>query len=222
MSNPLVRTLIRKELFMNRLFMGGVMVAGLLSMGLCLLGRVGFGAGGIMFITALIAYAVTLPIFSVAGERKEKTRLFVLSLPLSRGEYVWSKVIGVALSFLAPWVLLLVLTLSLILATPIPDGMVVYATLVMMFALADFCVIVCASMLVASEAAQAIVIIFMNMSVTFFIIGMGTLTRIGPDSTVDAINWSTTAFAILGGELTVVLAAFVTVFWIAGREPEIV
>jgi hypothetical protein len=131
-------------------------------------------------------------------------------------------VVGVALSFLAPWLLLLILALTLILATPIPDGMVVYTTLVMLFALADFCVIVCAAMLVASEAAQAIVIIFMNMSVTFFIVGMGALTRIGPDSAIDVINWSTTALTILGAELAVVLVAFVAVSWIAGREPEIV
>ena len=78
-------------------------------------------------------------------------------MPISRGEYVWSKVVGVALSFLAPWMLLLIVALMLILATPIPDGMLVYTTLVMMFALADFCVIVCTAMLVASEAVQAIV-----------------------------------------------------------------
>ena len=59
-------------------------------------------------------------------------------------------------------------------ATIIPDGMVVYTTLIMMFALTDFCVIVCAAMLVASEGGQAMVIVFMNMSVTFFMLGTRT------------------------------------------------
>jgi hypothetical protein len=100
--------------------------------------------------------------------------------------------------------------------------MVVYATLVMMFAMADFCVIVCASMVVTSEAAQAVVIIFMNMSVTFFIIGMGAFTSVGADSGKDVIHWSTTAFTILGCECAVVLAVFAVLLWVSGREPEIV
>ncbi len=41
-----------------------------------------------MFLTVLIAYGVILPMYTIAGERKERTRLFVLSLPVSRGEYV--------------------------------------------------------------------------------------------------------------------------------------
>jgi ABC-2 type transport system permease protein len=222
MSNPVVAKLIAKELSLNRLFMAGATFAGVLALAICLLGKVAFAVGAIMFLTALIAYAVTLPMFSVAGERKEKTRLFVLSLPVSRGEYVWSKMVGVSLSFLGPWLVLLIAALVLILTTPIPDGMVVYATLVMMFALTDFCVIVCAAMLVTSEAAQAIVIIFMNMSVTFFIIGMGALTSVGADSGKDVIHWSTTALTILGVESAIVVAAFVALSWISGREPEIV
>jgi ABC-2 type transport system permease protein len=222
MSNPVVGKLIAKELSLNRLFMAGATFAGLVALAICMLGRVAFGVGAIVFLTALIAYSVTLPMFAVAGERKEKTRLFVLSLPISRGEYIWSKVVGVSLSFLAPWVVLLIAAMALILATPIPDGMVVYTTLVMMFALTDFCVIVCAAMLVTSEAAQAVVIIFMNMSVTFFIVGMGALTSVGPDSGKDVIHWSTTALTILGSECAVVLAVFVVLLWVSGREPEIV
>jgi ABC-2 type transport system permease protein len=222
MSNPMVGKLIGKELTLNRFFIGGATLAGLVSLAISVLGKVAFAVGGIMFLTALVAYAVTLPMFSIAGERKEKTRLFVLSLPVSRGEYIRAKVAGVALSFLGPWALLLVVALTLILATPIPDGMVVYTMLTVMFALTDFCVIVCAAMLVTSEAGQAIVIIFMNMSVTFFIVGISALTRVGPDSIIDAINWSTPALTILGAEIAVVVAVFGVLFFVTGREPEVV
>jgi ABC-2 type transport system permease protein len=222
MSNPVVGKLIAKELSLNRLFMAGVSFAGLVALAICMLGRVAFGIGAIMFLTALIAYAVILPMFAIAGERKEKTRLFVLSLPISRGEYIWSKVVGVSLSFLVPWAVLFAVAMALILTTPIPDGMVVYSTLVLMFALTDFCVIVCAALIVTSEAAQAVVIIFMNMSVTFFIIGMGALTSIGPDSGKDVVHWSPAALTILSAEGAVVLAVFVVLRWVSGREPEIV
>jgi ABC-2 type transport system permease protein len=221
-SNPMVGKLIRKELSLNRLFMAGALFAGLVSILISLLGKVAFAVGGIMFLTVLVAFAVTLPMFTIAGERKEKARLFVLSLPISRGEYILSKAIGVAFTFLIPWAVLVVIVLTLVLTTPIPDGMFVYATLLMTFAFTDFCVIACAAMLIDREGLMAVVIIFMNMSVTFFIVGISALTRIGPDSAVDAINWSPTALTILGSEIAVIVAAFLVLFWIAGREPEIV
>ena len=222
MSNPMMGKLIGKELSLNKLFMGGATFAGLLALVICMLGKVAFAAGSIMFVTALIAFAVTLPMFSIAGERKEKTRLFVLSLPVSRGEYIWAKVVGISLSFLGPWTAMLIGALALILLTPVPDGMVVYTTLVMMFALTDFCVIVCAAMFVASEGGQALVIIFMNMSVTFFMIGTSALTRVGPDSALDVINWSAPALAILGSEIAVVVTALVALYWLTRREPEVI
>ncbi len=71
-----------------------------------------------------------------------------------------------------------------------PDGLVVFTTLLMFFALADFSVIACASMLIASEAVMAMVIIVTNMSVTFFMVGITSLTRIGKDMRGDGIDWS--------------------------------
>jgi ABC-2 type transport system permease protein len=222
MSGSMVGKLVGKELSLNRKFILGATVAGLVSLGICLFGKVAFAAGGIMFLTALIAYGVTLPMFTIMGERKEKTRLFVLSLPISRGEYIWAKVVGVTLSFLGPWVVLLLAALVLILATPIPDGLLVFTTVIMMFALADFCVIACAAMMIESEGLMAFVIICMNMSVTFFMVGISSLTRIGADAAIDAIHWGPAALGILGSEIAVMVAAFVILFWFTGREPEVI
>jgi ABC-type transport system involved in multi-copper enzyme maturation permease subunit len=222
MSNPMIRTLIGKELSLNRKFMVAATAGGLVSLGVSVLGRIGWATGAIMFLTVLIAYGVILPMYAMGGERKERTRLFVLSLPVSRGEYVWTKVVGVTLCFLIPWAVLLVAALALILASPMPDGLAVFTSLVMMFALADFSIVTCASMLLVSEAAMAVVIIFTNMSVTFFMVGITSLTRVGRDMSVDAVNWSTPALATLGVEVAVMAAAFALLFWVTGREPDII
>ena len=222
MSNPVVRKLILKELSLNRPFMAGAIGAGLLSIVICCFGKVAFAVGGISFVTVLIAYGVTLPMFAIAGERKEKSSLFVLSLPISRGEYVRAKVIGVVMTFLIPWAALMLGVVLFVFATPAPDGLFVLAALMMGFALADFCVIVCTAMLVDREGLTALIIIFMNMSVTFFMVGITSLTRIGPDAAVDAVNWSTPALVFLGSEVAVVVATLGMLFWVTGREPEVV
>ncbi|MEJ0035392.1 MAG: hypothetical protein WDO68_04830 [Gammaproteobacteria bacterium] len=59
-----------------------------------------------------------------------------VSQPVSRGEYVWAKVVGVTLAFIGPWTVLLIAASALILTTRIPDGLVVFTTLIVMFALA--------------------------------------------------------------------------------------
>jgi ABC-type transport system involved in multi-copper enzyme maturation permease subunit len=221
-NDSIVGKLIVKELALNRTFMLSGLLGGLAALAISMTGKIGSAVGGIMFLTALIAYGVILPMYAIGGERKEKTRLFVLSLPVSRGEYLWAKVVGVTLSFLGPWTVLLIAAMTLILTTRIPDGMVVFLALIMTFALADFCVIACASMLIVSEGLMAIVIVFMNMSVTFFMVGITNLTRIGADMSVDAVNWSTPALVVLGSEVAVMVMAFVVLFWIAGREPEVI
>ena len=222
MSNPMIGKLIRKELALNRFFIVGALFAGLVSLAIGLIGRLAFGVGAIMFLTVVIAYAVILPMFTIVNERKEKSRLFVLSLPVSRGDYLVAKVIGVTVSFLIPWSVLLAAALAVILASPVPDGMLVYTTLIMLFAFADFCVIACAATLIDKEGLMALVIICMNMSVTFFIVGLGSLTSIGPDITRNVVNWSPAALTILGSEVPAIVAAFLILFWIAGREPEVV
>jgi hypothetical protein len=141
---------------------------------------------------------------------------------VSRGEYVWAKVIGVLGSFLIPWTLLMLGVVAYVFATPVPDGLFVLAALMMGFALADFCVIVCTAMLIEREGIMALIIIFMNMSVTFFMMGITALTRIGADAGVDAVNWSTPALVLLGSELAVVAGALAILFWVTGREPEVV
>lgn len=222
MNHPMIGKLIGKELALNRTFMAAAVAGGVVSLGLSTLGKLGWAAGSIMFLTVLIAYGVILPMYAIAGERKERTRLFVLSLPVSRGDYVLAKVIGLTLTFLIPWTVLLIGALVLILATPMPDGLAVFTILLMTFALADFGVIACAAMLINSEGGMAVVIIFMNMSVTFFMVGITSLTRIGKDMSVDAINWSTPALATLGAESAVLVIALAVLLWIARREPEVI
>jgi hypothetical protein len=222
MSNPMIGKLIAKELFLNRFFIAAALLAGFVSLGISLISRLAFAVGAIMLLTVAVAYSVILPMFTIVTERKEKSRLFVLSLPVSRGDYLRAKIIGVTFSFLIPWAVLLIAALTVILATPIPDGMVVYTTLIMVFALADFCLVACAATVVDREGVMTLVIICMNMSVTFFIVGLSTLTSIGAEAGRDAVNWSALALTILGSEIAAVVAAFVILFWIAGREPEVV
>ena len=222
MRNPVARKLIAKELYLNRGLMGVAFIGGLVSLGISCLGRISFGIGSITFLTTIVAYGVVLPMLSIATERKEKSVIFALSLPISRAEYLRSKIVGVTLSFLIPWAVLLAAALAVIEATVIPDGMILLTVLLMGFLLMNFCIIVCALMTIKSEGAMTLLIIVTNVSVTFFLVGIANLTSVGPASARDVVVWDTTALAILGCEAAVIAAVILISSWINGREPDLV
>jgi len=221
MSGSMVGKLIAKEIYMNRWIMAVATVAAMASIVASCFGPVAYGIGGITFLTTMIAYGVVLAMFSVAAERKEKTIVFVLSLPISRGEYLRAKVVGVLLAFLIPWAIVLVTALIAILVSSIPDGGIVQAVLLMGFLLMDYCVVVSVLMVARREGATVALIILSNMSVTFYMIGVNTFTSVGPNSGKDVVSWDTTALAILGCEVVVTAIVFVISSWVHGREPEI-
>ena len=222
MIGPVSRKLIAKELYINRLFIWFALIAGLLCLAVSWTSRIAFAIGGIGFITIVIAYAVVLAMVSIATERKEKSIIFVMSLPISRAEYVRAKSLGVLLSFLVPWAVLLVSAVVVIKATLIPDGMILLTVLFMGFVLADFCVLVVALMYAKSELVMIPIVIIVNVSVTFFLTGVMNLTSVGPAAARDAVAWDTTVLSILGGEAALMSIAILVFAWLNRRDPDIV
>ena len=65
-----------------------------------------FNIGMLIWLTTIIAFGVMLAMLGIANERKERALQFVLSLPLSHGDYVRTKMLGLMLCFLVPWIVL--------------------------------------------------------------------------------------------------------------------
>ena len=222
MIGPVSRKLIAKELYINRLFIWFALIAGLLCLAVSWTSRIAFAIGGIGFITIVIAYAVVLAMVSIATERKEKSVVFVMSLPISRAQYMRAKSLGVLLSFLVPWTVLLVAAVAVIKATLIPDGMILLTVLFMGFVLADFCILVVALTYAKSELVMIPIVILVNISVTFFVTGVMNLTNVGPAAGRNVLVWDTTALTILGGEAALMAIAFLVFAWMNRRDPDIV
>ena len=220
--NPVVRKLIAKELYLYRWLIAVTVFSGLVCLGVSCLGRISFGIGSIMFLTVVVAYGCVLPMFSITSDRKEKSVVFVLSLPISRADYRRSKMAGVLLSFLIPWCVLLAAAVVVIKASLIPDGMILLTVLLMGLVLTNFCLIVSVLMVTASETFTILLILCTNVSVTFFIVGLTNLTSIGPASARQTLVWDTAALTVLGCEAAaIVVLTFISV-WTSGREPDIV
>ena len=218
MSNRTIARLIAKDFHLNRWFMAGVVVSGLVSLLIASTGRVGFNIGSVSFITTLVAFGVILAMYGCFTERKEKTALFVLSLPLSTAEYVKAKVLGMLTVYLVPWTILTGGAVVLFLVTPIPDGMVTPTLLLSVFYLAIFCVVVAVTLSTTSEAVASITIILTNMSVTFFMFAIFGNSTIAQDAKSDVVVWSAPVLTLLAGEALCIALALALPFLFRKRD----
>ncbi|WP_457390536.1 hypothetical protein [Roseateles sp. P5_E1] len=217
--NLLTRKLVAKELYLYRWLLVGATAAGFAGLLTAASGEVGFNVGFIVWLTAIIALGVMLALFGVASERKDRSLLFVLSLPLSPGDYVRAKLLGLLVCFLLPWALLSAGALALILVMPgIADGLLPYAVLLCVFLLLNFALVLCAALNISSEAGMGGVIILTNMSVSLFMMGVGRIPAMGQHMQGASPVWNATFWQLVAAELALTLLALSLPLFSAARR----
>lgn len=207
--NPLIRKLIVKDLYLNRWFIAVAIVSGLLSLGIATTGRIGFNVGALCWMTVIVALGVLLPMYGVVNERKERSMLFVLSLPISGADYVRAKLCGLLLCFLLPWLALSAGAIGLVVASDaIPDGLLPFVSLLCGFLLVNFGFVLVGALLTRSEAVMGAIIIGTNMAVTLYFFLLGGLPQINAYLTGSRPVWNSTVWLIFSLQGAVLIATF--------------
>jgi ABC-2 type transport system permease protein len=213
------RQLIAKELYINRWFVAAGMVAAVASVLMALTGKTGFNIGALAWLTTIIAVGVMLAIYGVMNERKEQSLQFVLSLPLSTGDYVRAKMLGLMACFLPVWLAGSAAALLLVLVHPeVPDGLAPYIVLLCAFMLANFGVVLCGVLHARSEALTSAIIVITNMGVSIFMFTVAPLPGIGPHMWQPTPAWNSTFWTVLGCEIAVLVIALTLPFFLAARR----
>jgi hypothetical protein len=217
--NALTRQLVLREFHQHRAMLLVATLVGLGSLVVAAGGPVAFNVGFLVWLTALIALGVLLAMFGVTTERKERALLFVLSLPISPAGYVRAKLLGLLLCFLVPWTLLSGGALALVLLAPgIADGLLPYGVLLCAYLLANYALVLCATLHIKSEAGMAGVIVITNMSVSLFMMGIPRITGIGQHMAAAAPVWNGAFWQVLAAELAVTLLALSLPLFTAARR----
>lgn len=200
--------LIAKELYSYRWIIAAAIAAGLFSLVLASTGEIAFNIGALAWLTTIIASGVMLPMYGIHQERKDRTLLFALSLPISPAGYARAKMMGILSSFVVLWSALTIGAVILVLASPgIPDGLLPYVLLLSCFLLVNFSLVMCCSFLSTSEIAISAAIILTNMGVTVFMMLVVRAPAIAQHMTAGAPVWNSTFFLILGGEAAAIAIA---------------
>jgi len=221
--NIITRKLIAKEFHVNRWIVAGASAGGVLSILVAALGKTGFSIGSLMWITTIIANGVMLALYGVMNERKERSMLFVLSLPLSIADYVRAKMLGLALCFFIPWLVATVAAVVLVLAKgDVPDGLLPYTVLLSVYMLANFLVLLCWTLQVNSEAWISAAVVLTNMGVSVYMFVVGAQPGLQKYIYGPTPVWNQTAWTILAVELGVIALAFTLPFFLAARRRDFI
>jgi hypothetical protein len=215
--------LVRKDLYVLRGFMIATVVVGLASLFSMRFGRAGFAIGGILFLTASVAGGIFIAMYSLITERKEQSKLFALSLPISGARYELAKLVSGYLAYGLPWA---VLTGVAVLGFFTPDnagerGMVVYGLVLQLFVFAVFSFVMLWLFLVASEALAGIAILISNIGFSLFMVTLNQPEVTKPLRTPHIVWTPFTQWALAGELLVIALSIGLALFAISRRRDHI-
>jgi ABC-2 type transport system permease protein len=221
--NIVTRLLIAREFHQHRWMIGSTILVGLAALLVATAGDMFYNIGMLTWLTAIVAFGVVLVMHGVASERKERTLQFVLSLPLSQGQYVRTKLIGLMLCYFVPWLVLTLGAAAAVLASPkLPDGLLPFAMLMCGFMLANYSIVLCAALHIASEGWMTVVIIITNMNVTLFIFMVGAIPSLHDHMKDPSPAWNSTVLAVLAVELATIVITLALPYFIAARRRDFI
>ncbi len=177
-----------------------------------------FNAGGLLLIVLLISTGFFAIGHIVLNERKEQTLPFVMSLPVTPVTFYIAKLLAGLIIYLAPFALVVSTTAFLVLFTPLPDGLLVYAMLVYFFMLMTHCVALCVAVAIESEGWNIFIQMALMTMLGPFMLWARNLQSIVANLGTDHIVWSPDVLSVLAAELLVVVLVLGWTSWAHARK----
>jgi ABC-2 type transport system permease protein len=218
-NTPVIRQLIVKDWILFQKQLALCVTAGIVA--LCLIGMAkgwSFYLGSLLLIIVLVSAACFSISTSMLVERKDQTLAFVMSLPVSPLDYYLAKLAGSLITFLAPFLVILVGTVAVILLTPLPDGLLMLALLLFGHVLLAYSVSLCVAMAVESEGWNIFAMVGSMVLINPMIMLIGQIKSISSHFEGDHVVWNAPAISILLTQLIVSIAVLLITGWVHTRK----
>jgi ABC-2 type transport system permease protein len=203
MSGSVVARLIRKDLVLARWPVIGALIGGAASLAIMPLTSVTAYVGGVTFVCVLVILNIILVMSGVVQERKDKTQIFILSLPVSTAQYVAAKVVSNALAFTVPWAVLSGTAYVVIVRSAIPDGLLPFWAALLGYLLAYYFVLLGVALFTDRNGWHATAITVGNISINLLIPFLLNLPSIAARTSSPVAVWTADVVALTLGEVLV-------------------
>jgi hypothetical protein len=222
MNTSIVRHLIAKDLFLLRPIMVGALVIGGAGIALMPFGETQFFVGWIVAFIAVTLLGIFATVVAVITERKDRVHLFVLTLPISPGQYLRAKLAANAIAFFVPWAMLLAAALTLIAATGIPDGIMPFLAMLFCYVVCYYSAYLGMSLVTDSAILSTLVIIFGNTAPVFLIPAFLRTSGVGVDFVPLDASWTVAVLGILASEIVFSAVAIGVALFIRSRQRDLI
>ena len=175
-----------------------------------------------MFVVTLVLLNIMLVGSSLITERKDKIRVFMLSMPVSTTQYSVAKLVSSMIAYVVPATLLTFAAVMLIAATPLPNGFIPLVVATSVHCLFYFSVYLALALVTDSQAWMTVVIVCGNVSISFVIPYLINLTSIRPNLATETAIWGSDIVGLIAVELALAIAALVVSFVVNSRKTEFV
>lgn len=196
MKNSSVNVLIRKDLSQYRWFMVLGTLCGLISLVLIRFGpgdgvKTGVNIGFLLYISSVVAMGMFIVMFGILREWQEKSALFLLSLPISPGQYFAAKLVAALIAFVLPWLVLGSAAVLLTLAVDrAPDGAIPGLVAMMCFFLAHFAVVLSAVLITRTERWAIALVVLTNVAMPVMLSVLFALPGMTGHARSNVVIWS--------------------------------
>ncbi len=222
MNTKMIGLLMRKDVYLVRAPVMFYMLVGAIAIGLMgVPGSGWFYAGCVLLITALMALGFHPTMATTVGERKEQTLAFVMSMPISPADYIWSKLLVNIVLFFVPWTVLLGgIVVMIANDATMPDGLIPYATILFGSIAASAVMILCVA--IAFESIQWTIVSQIVCNLLFQGVMYAASNNPGIASSMygPVAVWNSSALTFIGLEIAIAVLLFAATLWRQSRKTD--
>lgn len=222
MNAKMIQFLVRKDWYLGRWLILMYSIFAAASVGIASI-RIteAFYLGGLLIITTLISLGIHLTMSFVLAERTNKNLAFVLSLPLTPGEYSVAKCISVLSMYSVPWMIVMVGTWISVLTHPgIPTGTIPFFTIVLINLLAGACLLFAVALVTESTGLTIATVVFNNIALNVLMPYLSNSPHFKPLMAIDSIQWDILSLSLIAVQIALIPLLFLLAMILQGRKRE--
>jgi len=215
-----IKSLVIKDIQLNIYPVLAYLLVGLLSLWLLTLEHIGiFYGGAVIMLSMIIIVGAHMVITTVTTERNEHNLAFIMSLPITFIQYTHAKIIANLVVFLSFW-LIIVSGLMLVIFTQaeIPNGLAVYALILMLEMVAVFILVLSVGIISESHAWTIVVISITNISLSLFMFWLSSIEGIKNHMEATSPVWNSTALIIIAAEVGFMILCLGLTYYLQSRK----
>ncbi len=219
MNYPMIVHLVRKDWQLNQRAVWGSLLGGILS--LLVLSRstqLSFFLGVTLLLTMLISIGSHLVISMVINEHKEQTLAFSMTLPITYRDYSAAKISATLLSFLLPWATLFMGAIAVIMASPLPDGLIPMAVVMLIEVLLNICLMLSVALISESNGWTIGALMVGNVGFNAILFYLANQTSMGATLQSPVAVWTPLVFGLITLEAVLIFTMLSLTIFILGRK----